>query len=105
MGGQRIRLACLSSPNVDSSEIVTPLPNIQLAPLPLTLEMPVPWEALIPFGKNLGNFLEYWWWIKHENTGLLTSMFGVTGTLMSMVKRAANDGKVYERFGANCLWN
>ncbi|KIJ57020.1 hypothetical protein M422DRAFT_218872 [Sphaerobolus stellatus SS14] len=36
--------------------------------------MPVPWEALIPFG-------------------LLTSMFGITGTLMNVVKRAANDGK------------
>ncbi|KAG9000617.1 hypothetical protein FRB94_009574 [Tulasnella sp. JGI-2019a] len=36
--------------------------------------MPVPWEALIPFG-------------------LLTTMFAVTGTGFSMVRRGANDGK------------
>ncbi|KAF8311169.1 small secreted protein [Clavulina sp. PMI_390] len=36
--------------------------------------MPVPWEALIPFG-------------------LLTGMYAVTGTLFNVVKRAENDGK------------
>ncbi|KAG8928479.1 hypothetical protein FRC02_006848 [Tulasnella sp. 418] len=36
--------------------------------------MPVPWEAMIPFG-------------------LLTAMFGVTGTAFSIAKRATNDGK------------
>jgi len=36
--------------------------------------MPVPWEALIPFG-------------------LLTGMFGITGTLFSTVRRGHNDGK------------
>ncbi|KAL7008597.1 hypothetical protein EMMF5_001859 [Cystobasidiomycetes sp. EMM_F5] len=36
--------------------------------------MPVPWEALIPFG-------------------LLTVMFAGTGTLFSALKRATNDGK------------
>ncbi|KAK6904672.1 hypothetical protein V866_004483 [Kwoniella sp. B9012] len=36
--------------------------------------MPVPWEALIPFG-------------------LLTVMFGATGTLFNTAKRLTNDGK------------
>ncbi|KAF9527962.1 small secreted protein [Crepidotus variabilis] len=36
--------------------------------------MPVPWEALIPFG-------------------LLTAMFGAAGTLMNVSQRAQNDGK------------
>ncbi|KAK9897090.1 hypothetical protein P389DRAFT_53062 [Cystobasidium minutum MCA 4210] len=36
--------------------------------------MPVPWEALIPFG-------------------LLTVMFAGTGTLFSTLKRVQNDGK------------
>ncbi|KAF8338825.1 uncharacterized protein EI90DRAFT_2990739 [Cantharellus anzutake] len=36
--------------------------------------MPVPWEALIPFG-------------------LLTGMFAATGTLFSVVRRGQNDGK------------
>jgi len=36
--------------------------------------MPVPWEALIPFG-------------------LVTTMFAATGTLFSVVKREQNDGK------------
>ncbi|KAJ9108931.1 hypothetical protein QFC21_000253 [Naganishia friedmannii] len=36
--------------------------------------MPVPWEALIPFG-------------------LLTACFGATGTLFNIAKRATNDGK------------
>ncbi|KAH7916794.1 NADH dehydrogenase 1 alpha subcomplex [Hygrophoropsis aurantiaca] len=36
--------------------------------------MPVPWEALIPFG-------------------LLTSMFAAAGTLLNVSKRAQNDGK------------
>ncbi|KAF8478311.1 NADH dehydrogenase 1 alpha subcomplex [Gautieria morchelliformis] len=36
--------------------------------------MPVPWEALIPFG-------------------LLTTMFAATGTLLNISKRAQNDGK------------
>jgi len=36
--------------------------------------MPVPWEALIPFG-------------------LLTAMFGAAGTLLNVSKRAQNQGK------------
>jgi len=36
--------------------------------------MPVPWESLVPFG-------------------LLTVMFGVTGTLFSLTRRAQNDWK------------
>ncbi|KAK4046013.1 hypothetical protein OIV83_006431 [Microbotryomycetes sp. JL201] len=36
--------------------------------------MPVPWEALIPFG-------------------LLTTMFAITGTGFSAAKRLTNDGK------------
>ncbi|KAG1768678.1 hypothetical protein CY34DRAFT_78805 [Suillus luteus UH-Slu-Lm8-n1] len=36
--------------------------------------MPVPWEALIPFG-------------------LLTSMFAAAGTLLNVSKRAQNQGK------------
>ncbi|PPQ94809.1 hypothetical protein CVT25_007446 [Psilocybe cyanescens] len=36
--------------------------------------MPVPWEALIPFG-------------------LLTAMFGVAGTLVNVTQRAQNQGK------------
>ncbi|KAH8083644.1 hypothetical protein HD553DRAFT_312848 [Filobasidium floriforme] len=36
--------------------------------------MPVPWEALIPFG-------------------LLTAMFGITGTGFNVAKRLTNDGK------------
>ncbi|KAF9000195.1 small secreted protein [Cyathus striatus] len=36
--------------------------------------MPVPWEALIPFG-------------------LLTTMFGAAGTLMNVSARAQNQGK------------
>ncbi|KAF9067650.1 small secreted protein [Rhodocollybia butyracea] len=36
--------------------------------------MPVPWEALIPFG-------------------LITAMFGVSGTLLNMSTRAQNLGK------------
>ncbi|TFK29026.1 hypothetical protein FA15DRAFT_457201 [Coprinopsis marcescibilis] len=36
--------------------------------------MPVPWEALIPFG-------------------LLTAMFGTAGTLLNLSTRAQNEGK------------
>ncbi|KAH9045249.1 small secreted protein [Lactarius pseudohatsudake] len=36
--------------------------------------MPVPWEALIPFG-------------------LVTAMFGAAGTLLNVSKRAQNQGK------------
>ncbi|KIO31045.1 hypothetical protein M407DRAFT_241957 [Tulasnella calospora MUT 4182] len=36
--------------------------------------MPVPWEALIPFG-------------------LVTAMFGVTGTAFNIARRVSNDGK------------
>jgi hypothetical protein len=52
--------------------------------------MPVPFEALIPFGKLLGNTEE----IQADLKGLLTVMFGATGTLFSIVKRAQNDWKV-----------
>jgi len=54
--------------------------------------MPVPFEALIPFGKlpNTSSFA------KADKKGLLTVMFGATGTLFSVVKRAQNDWKVSE---------
>ncbi|KAG8982104.1 hypothetical protein FRC05_000246 [Tulasnella sp. 425] len=41
--------------------------------------MPVPWEALIPFG-------------------LLTTMFGVTGTAFNLARRVTNDGKDADNF-------
>ncbi|KAI0321961.1 small secreted protein [Amylostereum chailletii] len=43
--------------------------------------MPVPWEALIPFG-------------------LVTAMFGATGTLLNVSKRAQNKGKA-PRYGVD----
>ncbi|KAH9077016.1 hypothetical protein EDB83DRAFT_2178444, partial [Lactarius deliciosus] len=41
--------------------------------------MPVPWEALIPFG-------------------LVTAMFGAAGTLLNVSKRAQNQGKASRTF-------
>ncbi|KAH9977623.1 small secreted protein [Lactifluus volemus] len=41
--------------------------------------MPVPWEALIPFG-------------------LVTAMFGAAGTLFNVSKRAQNQGKASQKY-------
>ena len=52
--------------------------------------MPVPWEALIPFGKpapmSLCPLLSL--------LGLVTALFGAAGTLLNVSKRAQNQGKV-----------
>ena len=53
--------------------------------------MPVPWEALIPFGQLLslpvlsGPLL--------TSLGLVTALFGAAGTLLNVSKRAQNQGK------------
>ncbi|KAF8827263.1 hypothetical protein HHX47_DHR5000945 [Lentinula edodes] len=46
--------------------------------------MPVPWEALIPFGNTIEAFC---------NSSLVTVMFGVSGTLLNVSTRAQNLGK------------
>ena len=57
--------------------------------------MPVPWEALIPFGM----FKVFHWTIGGityvtDEPGLLTAMFGTAGTLFNVSTRAQNQGKV-----------
>ncbi|KAF7352315.1 Small secreted protein [Mycena venus] len=42
--------------------------------------MPVPWEALIPFGLA-------------SRLGLMVTMFGITGTLTNLTFRGQNQGK------------
>jgi len=56
--------------------------------------MPVPFEALIPFGELMCTS----YCVKADQKGLLTVMFGATGTLFSVVKRAQNDWKVSHLF-------
>lgn len=59
--------------------------------------MPVPWEALIPFGECRSRRSR-----RSKLTdphfalcaGLLTACFGATGTLFNIAKRTTNDGKV-----------
>lgn len=65
-------------------------PRLYFRSIP-TPKMPVPWEALIPFG--LLDYLILLYYLKHSQ-GLLTTMFGAAGTLMNVAKRAQNDGKV-----------
>ena len=55
--------------------------------------MPVPWEALIPFGKlaslsllSSADLL--------SSLGLVTALFGAAGTLLNVSKRTQNQGKV-----------
>lgn len=61
--------------------------------LEIQLTMPVPWEALIPFGTQISIYYSrycYLWCF----TGLVTVMFGTAGTLLGISKRAQNQGKV-----------
>ena len=57
--------------------------------------MPVPWEALIPFGEApyfpmLSIIL-----LRNEvYPGLVTALFGAAGTMLNVSKRAQNQGKV-----------
>ena len=65
--------------------------------------MPVPWEALIPFGKT---YCARNCFSEPLVVGLLTGMYAAAGTLFSAVKRGENDGKVCIRcFGARMLFN
>jgi hypothetical protein len=55
--------------------------------------MPVPWEALIPFGELRQTY--YFSSPTHiDSTGLLTAMFGAAGTLLNASVRSQNQGKV-----------
>lgn len=56
--------------------------------------MPVPWEALIPFGES--NYPQFHHTIP-DFLGLLTAMFGAAGTLLNVSYRAQNQGKVRKR--------
>jgi len=59
----------------------------------LVISMPVPWEALIPFGKPVPmSFLSSDELL--SSLGLVTALFGAAGTLLNVSKRAQNQGKV-----------
>ena len=55
--------------------------------------MPVPWEALVPFGRQYFSYVKVW--IADVSCpGLLTTMFAAAGTLLNVSQRAQNQGKV-----------
>ena len=54
--------------------------------------MPVPWEALIPFGQAVS--MSALSGLLLTSLGLVTAMFGAAGTLLNVSKRAQNQGKV-----------
>lgn len=56
--------------------------------------MPVPWEALIPFGMSCFTASYVLECTTKTVAGLLTAMFGVAGTLANVSMRAQNQGKV-----------
>jgi hypothetical protein len=61
----------------------------------IIVNMPVPWEALIPFGQPvslhaLSSLL--------TSLGLVTAMFGAAGTLLNVSKRAQNQGKASQAY-------
>lgn len=59
--------------------------------------MPVPWEALIPFGigcLNVSSNHQFLTVFLILILGLLTVMFGAAGTLVKTSKQAQNLGKV-----------
>jgi hypothetical protein len=58
----------------------------------LVINMPVPWEALIPFGKPAS--LSILSSAEFTLPGLVTALFGAAGTLLNVSKRAQNQGKV-----------
>lgn len=68
----------------------------QNLPFRLPPTMPVPWEALIPFGADhylsqsfvRASAHNLWFFL-----GLMTAMFGTAGTLMNVSKRGQNLGK------------
>lgn len=53
--------------------------------------MPVPWEALIPFGNEFDERLKP---LLTICPALVTAMFGTAGTLLNVSQRAQNQGKV-----------
>lgn len=54
--------------------------------------MPVPWEALLPFGACLSEVHHIQ--LTQSTVGLVTVMFGAAGTLFNVSTRAQNLGKV-----------
>jgi hypothetical protein len=63
--------------------------------------MPVPWEALIPFGEArfcpvLSSILLR----NDDQLGLVTALFGAAGTLLNVSKRAQNQGKASHVFSS-----
>jgi hypothetical protein len=66
------------------------------SPSPSTVNppMPVPWEALIPFGAASCVLARRGGACSPTTSALVTTMFGAAGTLLGASKRAQNQGKV-----------
>lgn len=61
--------------------------------------MPVPWEALIPFGELASlPVLSSLLMRSVGLPGLVTALFGAAGTLLNVSKRAQNQGKASQNY-------
>lgn len=61
----------------------------------IIVSMPVPWEALIPFGQPVSSHVLL---TLLTSLGLVTAMFGAAGTLLNISKRAQNQGKASQAY-------